>query len=65
MIDCLRWLIQDKIITINSFIHTHVPEGPGELRDSDDAFLFMVKWKEIVPFQFNLSQEFIMDLVQT
>ncbi|MDR4422050.1 gfo/Idh/MocA family oxidoreductase, partial [Bacillus paranthracis] len=24
--------------TINGFIHTHVPEGPGELRDSDDAF---------------------------
>ncbi len=38
MIDCLRWLIQYEIITINGFIHTHVPEGPGELRDSDDAF---------------------------
>ncbi len=40
MVDCLRWLIQDEIITINGFIHTHVPEGPEELRDSDDAFFY-------------------------
>ncbi|MFE7062028.1 Gfo/Idh/MocA family protein [Sutcliffiella sp. NPDC057660] len=38
MIDCLRWLTKDEVITINGLTHTHVPEGPGELRDSDDAF---------------------------
>lgn len=38
MIDCLRWLLKDEVKTINGLTHTHVPEGPGELRDADDAF---------------------------
>lgn len=54
MIDCLRWLIQDEIITINSIIHTHVPEGPGELRDSDDAFFIHGKMEGNCTFSIQL-----------
>ncbi|MDA2169392.1 Gfo/Idh/MocA family oxidoreductase [Bacillus cereus] len=54
MIDCLRWLVQDEIITINSLTHTHVPEGPGELRDSDDAFFIHGKMKGNCTFSIQL-----------
>ncbi|HDR6299815.1 Gfo/Idh/MocA family oxidoreductase (plasmid) [Bacillus sp. RA(2023)] len=54
MIDCLRWIVQDEIITINSLIHTHVPEGPGELRDSDDAFFIHGKMKRRCTFSIQL-----------
>ncbi|HDR7517282.1 Gfo/Idh/MocA family oxidoreductase [Bacillus mobilis] len=54
MIDCLSWLIQDKIITINSLIHTHVPQGPEELRDSDDAFFIHGKMEGNCTFSIQL-----------
>lgn len=38
MIDCLRWLGNDEIRTVNGTVHTHVPHGAGETRDADDAF---------------------------
>ncbi|KMK75243.1 Gfo/Idh/MocA family protein [Alkalihalobacillus pseudalcaliphilus] len=38
MIDCLRWLLQDEVHSINGLLHTHVPFGAGEMRDADDAF---------------------------
>lgn len=38
MIDCVRWLADDEMQWIQGFVHTHVPEGSGELRDADDAF---------------------------
>lgn len=54
MIDCLRWLVQDEVITINGLTHTHVPEGPGELRDSDDAFLIQGKMAKSSTFSIQL-----------
>lgn len=38
MIDCLRWLIKDEFEKISGLLHTHVPVGADEIRDSDDAF---------------------------
>jgi len=46
MIDCLRWLVRDEIENINGLLHTHVPEGAGELRDADDAFFIHGKMKK-------------------
>lgn len=54
MIDCLRWLVQDEVITINGLTHTHVPEGPGELRDSDDAFFIQGKMTKNSTFSIQL-----------
>ncbi|WP_377559086.1 Gfo/Idh/MocA family protein [Ornithinibacillus salinisoli] len=38
MIDYMRWIVTDDIETVNGLLHTHVPEGGGEVRDADDAF---------------------------
>lgn len=54
MIDCLRWLTKDEVITINGLTHTHVPEGPGELRDSDDAFFIQGKMARSSTFSIQL-----------
>lgn len=54
MIDCLRWLVQDEVITINGLTHTHIPEGPGELRDSDDAFFIQGKMTRNSTFSIQL-----------
>ncbi|SET17951.1 Predicted dehydrogenase [Oceanobacillus limi] len=37
MIDCLRWL-SGEVKVVNGMVHTHVPEGAGEVRDADDSF---------------------------
>lgn len=54
MIDCLRWLVQDEVKTINGLTHTHVPEGPGEIRDSDDAFFLQGKMTRNSTFSIQL-----------
>ncbi|MGD6900329.1 Gfo/Idh/MocA family protein [Bacillus infantis] len=54
MIDCLRWLVRDEIDNINALLHTHVPEGAGELRDADDAFFIHGKMKNDSTFSVQL-----------
>lgn len=54
MIDCLRWLVRDEIENINGLLHTHVPEGAGELRDADDAFFIHGKMKNNSTFSVQL-----------
>lgn len=54
MIDCLRWLVRDEIEHINGLLHTHVPEGAGELRDADDAFFIHGKMKNDSTFSVQL-----------
>ncbi|WP_043933804.1 Gfo/Idh/MocA family protein [Bacillus sp. EB01] len=54
MIDCLRWLTRDEIESVNGLLHTHVPEGPGELRDADDAFFIHGKMKNNTTFSIQL-----------
>ncbi|MDR4886302.1 Gfo/Idh/MocA family oxidoreductase [Fredinandcohnia sp. QZ13] len=54
MIDCLRWLVKDDIEIINGLLHTHVPQGAGELRDADDAFFIHGKMKNNSTFSVQL-----------
>ncbi|MUK87980.1 gfo/Idh/MocA family oxidoreductase [Ornithinibacillus sp. L9] len=54
MIDTMRWLIDDKIEAVNGFVHTHVPEGGGEVRDADDAFFINGKMKHNSTFSLQL-----------
>ncbi|GKV55945.1 hypothetical protein NCCP2222_18920 [Sporosarcina sp. NCCP-2222] len=54
MIDCLRWLAQDEIVSINGLVHTHVPIGAGEQRDADDAFFINGKMKKNSTFSVQL-----------
>lgn len=54
MIDCIRWLAEDEIETINGLVHTHVPKGAGEQRDADDAFFIHGKLKRFSTFSAQL-----------
>ncbi|MEI3615042.1 Gfo/Idh/MocA family protein [Pseudogracilibacillus sp. SO30301A] len=54
MIDCLRWLVDDEVENIHGLIHTHVPVGAGEKRDSDDAFFIHGLMKNKTSFSIQL-----------
>ncbi|MFS0782828.1 Gfo/Idh/MocA family protein [Bacillus sp. 1P06AnD] len=38
MIDFIRWMSSEEMEQVYGFKHTHVPIGPDEIRDADDAF---------------------------
>lgn len=54
MIDCMKWLTNDDIETMNSYLFTHIPEGGGEMRDADDAFFLHGKLKNHTSFSLQL-----------
>ncbi|GAK00704.1 Gfo/Idh/MocA family protein [Geomicrobium sp. JCM 19055] len=54
MIDCLRWLVDDEVVNVNGLLHTHVPEGAGEMRDADDGFFIHGKMKKNCTFSIQL-----------
>ncbi|MEN0641863.1 Gfo/Idh/MocA family oxidoreductase [Alkalicoccobacillus gibsonii] len=54
MIDCLRWLTQDEVLSLNGLSHTHVPKTLGEIRDADDAFFIHGKLDSGTTFSLQL-----------
>ena len=54
MIDCVRWITDDEIQSINGMVHTHVPDGAGEHRDADDAFFIHGKTSKRITFSIQL-----------